>query len=174
MLTFLLLPSLLVPDSPPSWSEFRTFSKDKKFRAEVKSVSDAENPRDRKWKLSVSDTRKEKEIWKSDFDFRFGYPGGILSPDGKTFIMTEVWYSSDLVLVDIYREGVKLDTGHLTGRSFGIPQNLLKRTASHCLWFDQNRHYRFETENGRFFFVIIPFDGKEHWIDVLTGKVLQK
>ncbi|HMV80709.1 MAG TPA: hypothetical protein PK453_11690 [Leptospiraceae bacterium] len=169
-LAILLIPVLLYADSPPSWSEFSVFSKGKKYRADVKSVSNEKNPRDRKWKLSVFDSGKKKPLWSSDFDFRFGYPGGILSADGKTFIMTEVWYHSDSVLVDIYREGKKLDTDHLTGKSFQISQEYLKRTASHFLWFEENRHYRFEKRSGRDFFVLIPFDGREHWIDLSTGK----
>ncbi len=168
---FLLLPVLLFADSPPSWSEFSVFSRGKKYRADVKSVSSDKKTKERKWTLSVSDAGKKKELWRSEFEYRFGYPGGILSADGKTFIMTEVWYYPDSVLVDIYREGKKLDTGHLTGNSFQIPQESLKRTASHFLWFDQNRHYRFEKRNGRDFFVLIPFDGREHWIDLSTGKI---
>lgn len=167
---FLLIPVLLYADSPPSWSEFSVFSKGKKYRADVKSAYSEKRPKERKWTVSVSDAGQKKELWRSEFDCRFGYPGGILSADGKTFIMTEVWYHSDSVLVDIYREGKKLDTDHLTGKSFQISQESLKRTASHFLWFEQNRHYRFEKRSGRDFFVLIPFDGREHWIDLSTGK----
>lgn len=167
----LLFPLFLSADSPPSWSEFSTFSKGKKYRADVKPVSNEKNPRNRKWKLSVFDSGKKKLVWTSDFEYRFGYPGGILSPDGKSFVMTEVWYYPDLVLVDIYREGKKLDTGHLAGKSFGIPQDSLVKTSSHFLWFQQNKHYRFETKDGRDFFVLMPFDGKERWIDLSNAKI---
>lgn len=101
-----------------------------------------------------------------------GYPGGLLSDDGTTFIYVEFWYYADTPLVDIYRQGKKINTFSLKGRSFNIPEAKLVQTVSHHLWLkeERNAYAYFQDKTNRLLIKIHTIDGRTHLIDIMKGR----
>ncbi|HMV41415.1 MAG TPA: hypothetical protein PK079_02850 [Leptospiraceae bacterium] len=156
----------LIADEPPSWSGFTRISANKLFTAKVSQKPKAKNYQS-DWILTVS--RKGKVLWSCPFEYRFGYPGGILTDDGNYFITVEVWYYKDLPLVDIYKDGRKINTNHLTGESFSSDSKFLHSTTSHFLWFNQSDYYRINLKENTI--TLITLDKKEHKIKLNTGEI---
>lgn len=92
-----------------------------------------------------------------------------MTDDGKYFITIEVWYYKDLPLVDIYKEGKKTNTDHLTGQAFSIDSKYLKQATSHSLWFNQSDYYKINLKENTI--TILTLDKKEHKIKLNTGEI---
>lgn len=163
-------------DSPPCWCSFEEKSTNKKYiavvnRPEKDSLVD---PWNSIWTLSVYEAagNKKRLLWKMKYDYT-GYPGGLLSDDGQTFIYVEFWYYADTPLVDIYRQGKKINTFSLKGRSFNIPEEKLVQTVSHHLWLKEEgtAYSYFRDKTNRLLIKILTIDGRTHFIDIKKGRL---
>ncbi len=173
----LFFSGLALADEPPSWSKFESASANGRFRAEVrvKEKSAGTNPWDSKYQLSVFEVSRQSgtPIWSCDYDYD-GYPDGMLSDDGSTFVYVNSWYYADSPAVSVYHNGKKV--GILRGQDFKIAQSKLRRSASHELWLDESEmpHARFvSTPNLPLALEVRTIDKNIHLIDVASAKILK-
>ena len=171
-----LLSSTAYADSPPCWCKFEEESTNKKYiaivdRPEKDSMID---PWKSVWTLSVYEKTEKgnRLMWKMNYDYT-GYPGGLLSDDGKVFTYVEFWFYADIPLVDIYREGKKPNTSGLKGENFNIPKEKLARTVSHQLWlWKEGDATSYIYKNNKLCLKLRSIDGRIHYIDISNGKFI--
>jgi hypothetical protein len=173
-LVFLLFYSSAYADSPPCWCKFEEESDNKKYVAIVnRPLKDSlVDPWKSVWTLTVYEktAKGNRQLWKIKYDYT-GYPGGLLSNDGQTFVYVEFWYYADSPLVDIYRKGKKVNTSGLKGVNFKVPKDKLVETVSHHLWlWDEGNAYAYMINNKRLLLEIRTIDGRKHYIDISGGR----
>ena len=125
-------------DEPGSWEPFKVCSESGQYCAGVAAIDgNVEEPRNRNYHLTITRNSGggELEIWSSPYHYD-GYPGGIISSDGMTFVYVNYWFYADTAVVRIYREDHLLD---LVGAVFKIPESKLIDTVSHQLWLSERR-----------------------------------
>ncbi|WP_121357770.1 hypothetical protein [Flavisolibacter nicotianae] len=174
ILVFLLFYSATYADSPPCWCKFEEESANKKYvaivdRPQKDSLID---PWKSVWTLTVYEKTAigNRRLWRIKYDYT-GYPGGLLSDDGQTFVYVEFWYYASSPLVDIYRQGKKVNTSALKGLNFKVPKDKLVETVSHQLWlWDEGNAYSYTTNNKRLLLEIRTIDGRKHYIDISSGR----
>jgi hypothetical protein len=162
-------------DSPPCWCKFEEQSANKKYfaivdRPQKDSLID---PWKSVWTLTVYErtAKGKRQLWKTKYDYT-GYPGGMLSSDGQTFTYVEFWYYANSPLIDIYRQGKRVNTSGLTGLNFNIPRSKLVQTVSHQLWlWDEGNAYTYKSNNNQLLLELRTIDGRIHDIDVSNGRL---
>ncbi|MFN7974202.1 MAG: hypothetical protein U0166_17935 [Acidobacteriota bacterium] len=168
--------SLALADEPPSFGPFEVQSPDARHVAKV-AKDPAGAPTDPRfgWVLTVfeqaPDGKQQKQIWSCPFRYS-GYPGGLLSRDGQSFVVIDVWYHEDAAGIDFYHEGKLVKT--VKGSEVPFDHAKLTKTASHQLWLkDGGAEYGSSAETdaeGRLH--VFTADGKEHLYELATGKHL--
>jgi hypothetical protein len=78
-----------------------------------------------------------------------------------------------LLMVDIYRSGIKINTISLEGRGFNIPEEKLIQTVSHHLWLKEEgtAYAYFQDKSNHPFIKLQTIDGRTHLIDIRKGRV---
>jgi hypothetical protein len=166
---FLLAPALVaLADEPPSWREFDVESANKKFVAKVtvKDKNGKKFPYEWSYSLAVYPKGERAPLWSGKFGHR-GDPGGFLADDGKTFADVGYWYYDFPGQVAIYREGKLVRS--FAGKDFALDKTKLKKTASHLLWWAEEKQPSFDAND----LVIPTIDGKIFRIDAKTLKLNQ-
>lgn len=155
-------------DEPGTWASFEACSENGRYCATVAPV-DAGNkpPWDRSYRIAMIEVSDQgrRQSWTASYDYD-GYPGGLVAPDGKTFVYVSFWYYADSPVVSIYREGRQKV---LMGGAFGIPSSSLVDTVSHKLWLSDERasHELVDEETLR----IQTIDGRTHLINLEDGSM---
>ena len=159
--------SFAFADEPPSWGTFNVESSNKSFIAKIDTADERAgiNPWERNYAISVYEKDSNELLWQCDYQYG-GYPDGILSDDGSTFVYVSFWYYEDEPVVLIYNDGKK--TAFLNGKSFQIKPSKLVSTVSHELWLSQDdTPYKFvKTDNLPLALEVTTIDKKKHIIDV--------
>lgn len=160
----------VLADEPPSWEPFEQCSASGRYCAAIEPSIESAPPWDAEYELTIWDNLGKKlrrQLWTSSFDYD-GYSGGLVTPNGDAFVRVSHWYYIDTV-VSIYRRDRRLD---IVGRAFKIPVNSLQKTASHHLWLtDVRTAFGLAAEDILF---IRTIDGKQHWIDLVTGVFVEQ
>lgn len=169
----IMLSNPILADAPPLWQEFEIKSNNGRYVAQIRSLDKEKHlqPWECTYKLIISEIgeAKNKELWSCDYAYD-GYPDGLLSDDGSTFVSINFWYYDTDPVVSIYRNGSKVGT--IVGKDFNIPKSKLANTASHRLWLSEGglRGFKSDKDN-RLILEIITIDGKKHVVNVETGKI---
>jgi hypothetical protein len=174
ILVSLLFYSSTYADSPPCWCKFEEESANKKYVAVVDRPQKDSliEPWKSVWTLTVYErtAKGNRQLWKIKYQYT-GYPGGMISDDGKTFIYVEFWYYANSSLVDIYRQGDKVNTSRLKGVNFKIPKDKLVETVSHQLWlWDEGNAYAYKTYNNQLLLELRTIDGRTHYVNISNGR----
>ncbi len=167
-------------DEPPSWRGFEARSKSGDWVAVVEP--DAGGPADRtkkSWTLTVyleqekpdGTTVRTKE-WSCPYAYG-GYPGALVSDDGKSVAYVEVWWREKGTAVSLYHDGKHV--ADVKGADIPFDRTKMQATVSHHLWLvDGGATYGRSAEfdaKGRL--IVRTVDGKEHRFDPATGKRLE-
>jgi hypothetical protein len=175
VVVILLLPNLLLADQPPSWEDFEIKSSNGRYLAEVKALEgqDRIERHKRKYRLRVYDVSgaAKKELWASEYAYD-GYPEGMLSDDGSTFVYVSFWFYAKHPVVSIYRmDTVKL----IQAKEFGIDEAKLRKSASHLIWLNDDPYIKefTLTESNNLGLKIHTVDNKIRIIDVESGTILK-
>ena len=164
-LTVLLLNFTFVfADEPPSWQPYKTVSKNSEFFAWVNYADNdtIKYPWERKWQLSVY--KKDSTLfWKRDFK-PTGYEDGILTNNGKNFVLIEFWYYKKGNVISVFNENS--DDFFIKGEQFKIPEIFLTQTVSHKLWREN-----FEIKDDLIFIETLD---KSKWKIDINKKTLEK
>ena len=158
----------VLADEPPSWAPFEVCSENGRFCATVKAIDgNSETPWNQDYRLTMSERLSggDREIWSMTYDYD-GYSGGMVAPDGKTFVYVNYWFYPDSAVVRIYREGRQFG---LTGAAFDIPESKLVDTVSHKLWLSQHRSFYAQIDENTL--QIHTIDGKSHLIHLGSGNL---
>lgn len=161
----LIMANIVRADPPPAWTEFQVQSANGRFTAEI-AIASAESG---KYKLIVYDTGSgaKREMWSTDYQYD-GYPGGLLTDDGSTFVDVKTWYSEDMPLVTIYGQG-RTSPVQLWIRDFNLDPAALQKTVSHQLWLADGLPYQLTSTTQ---LELNTRDGKKHVVDFTSGKVI--
>lgn len=166
----LLFPGVIWADTPPSWQLFTIESDNGKYIAElvVESKKSKLKPWENKYRLKVSAKDTKTELWTCLYNYN-GYPDGILSNDGTTFVYVNDWYHENGPVVNIYYQGLKQHD--INGNDFWIDSTNLVNTASHKLWLIQHKEpkYRFSEVQKRLVLEINTIDDNHFLINVESG-----
>lgn len=152
-------------DEPPSWEPFRVCSDNSRYCASVRANGDTDRrAEERDYILTVAGDGEV--LWSAPYVYD-GYPGGLLTDDGKTFVYVSTWYRPDSPVVRVYREGRRFD---LRGERFEVGDEALVPTVSHFLWLDRRRgsYELLDEERLR----IATLDGEEHVVRLDTGALV--
>lgn len=125
---FIFFPAIIWADTPPSWETFMIESDNGKYLAELVIEKKHSKPWESKYWLKVSTKESKAVLWTCPYNYD-GYPEGILSDDGATFVYVNYWYSETGPVVSIYYRGLKQH--RKTGKDFHIDREKLVKTASH-------------------------------------------
>jgi len=173
--TWFLLLAIARADEPPSFEPFEVRSVNGRFLAKVTAdpAPASTPPHLKKFSLAVYqlDPRagSRRKLWRCDYAYS-GYPGGLVSDDGRAFAYVDVWFSEDRPVIDFYWEGRR--TASVTGRAIPFDRSRMTPTVSHQLWLvdggaTYGRSARFEAKSR---LVVTTCDGKVHYFDPLTGR----
>ena len=156
-------------DEPPSWQAFTVCSETQRYCADVRPVTETNEPWTVEWQLVVTEQGSSTVLWQSQF-FPSGYDdGGMLSEDGATFVKVSFWYYPEKPVVTIYRVNGRHT---LEGDEFEISRWKLQKTASHRLWLAQGQKAYEFSGNDRL--TVITIDQRSHSIDLKTGELIGK
>lgn len=175
LLSTFLATLICYADQPPCWCAFEEKSANGKYVAVVNrpKADSLIDPWKSVWTLTVYEYvgKRKKLLWKVKYDYS-GYPDGILSNDGQTFIYVEYWYYSNANMVAIYRNGKRINAPNLKGEDFKIPPHKLQQTVSHQRWLKiEGPAYNFvRTSNDKLLLRIQTIDDKIHFFDITNGK----
>jgi hypothetical protein len=159
----LLLAIAARSDAPPSWAPFEICSQNGLHCARVEASDAAATiPAKRRHILQVRDA-SGRALWSTRYAYD-GYPGGLLSDDGATFVYVNTWFAANEPVVSIY---AATSTIRIPGSAFAVRAAVA--TASHFVWLDLAHPPRFSSP-GRL--ELRTLDGNAHVVDTGTGKIV--
>lgn len=162
-------------DEPPSYMPFEVRSPDARYVAKI-ARNPGGTPSDPRygWIVTVYESPSDPKVqptrvlWSCPFRYS-GYPGALLSRDGKSLVAIEVWYYENAAGIDFYHDGKLVKT--VKGGEVPFDHGKLETTASHQLWLqDGGAEYGTSAElddSGRLHLRTV--DGMEHLYDLATG-----
>jgi hypothetical protein len=169
LISFFFLGSLLLADEPPSYEEFEILSENGKYLAQV--TADVDDDVKQPWELTYTLTVYQanddslKEMWSCKYIYD-GYPYGILTNDGSTFVYVCTWYFEDSYVVLIYRWGKEIKM--INGDEFHVRKSKMIKTASHRLWYlEDSIHIKNSS-----ILKLKTIDRKKHLIDLTSGEFI--
>ena len=163
--------SPLLADEPPWFPEFEVKSQNGRFCAKVNKETDGDSGTG--WRLTVFELVETKagvdsiETWSCSYRYS-GYPGALVSSDGRTVVYLETWYYEDRSVIDFYRDGKLIK--QVKGADVEFDRSKMETTASHELWLAPGEEAKFD-DRGRL--VLRTIDGASKRYDTKTGKAIR-
>lgn len=146
-------------DEPPSWENFTIISLDRSHVAKVERKF--ENSKE--FTLTIYRVENNKKLWSVDYKYD-GYPGGILSKDGSTFVYVNDWFYKELPVISIYQNG-KLKK-EIKGEALKISKKNIIPTTSHYRWLDDSHRFEFIEKKDKFKLIVHALGDNQIIIDL--------
>lgn len=162
----LTVPGVLVADDPPSFEEFDVHSDNKRFLAQIR-VADILPHGDRDgsrqvWEVDVFDVSGKKQLvklWSSPFNYS-GYPGGLLSDDGKRLAVVSYWFDENQPMIEVYGPEGRLAS--ILGKEIAFDRSKVENTDSHQRWL-------WEKPKGDVVYPYAGITGNDLWVKKIDG-----